>query len=221
MDTIWLFGRDDDDSFDSIFYGSKKICDRDRWNELTNVSDKIHNYPMDSTNGICYQVFKITRGKADNRELTDKNLVLDILEETMRGFTFWSGFSQDIYKFAKNMYMYPWTVHEKAIKLIADTTGYVPDSVRGLQEVFSIDNIFKGLIADGCIEQFEEADGRLRYGITPNGENCGLYDKDGRIMAKSFARRMIFANMICGRYVKFEGIKKQITMEDTRGILKL
>lgn len=95
------FGRDDDDSFDSIFYGSKKICDRDRWNELTNVSDKIHNYPMDSTNGICYQVFKITRGNADNRELTDKNLVLDILEETMRGFTFWSGFSQDIYKFAK------------------------------------------------------------------------------------------------------------------------
>lgn len=176
---------------------------------------------MDSTNGICYQVFKITRGNADNRELTDKNLVLDILEETMRGFTFWSGFSQDIYKFAKNMYMYPWTVHEKAIKLIADTTGYVPDSVRGLQEVFSIDNIFKGLIADGCIEQFEEADGRLRYGITPNGENCGLYDKDGRIIAKSFARRMIFANMICGRYVKFEGIKKQITMEDTRGILKL
>lgn len=220
-DKIWLFGRDDDDSFDSMFYGSKKICDRDRWNELTNVSDKIHNYPMDSTNGICYQVFKITRGNADNRELTDKNLVLDILEETMRGFTFWSGFSQDIYKFAKNMYMYPWTVHEKAIKLIADTTGYVPDSVRGLQEVFSIDNIFKGLIADGCIEQFEEADGRLRYGITPNGENCGLYDKDGRIMAKSFARRMIFANMICGRYVKFEGIKKQITMEDTRGILKL
>ncbi len=223
-DRIWLFGQDEYGSFDSIFYDNvhgAKICDKSRWDGLTKVSDEIHNYPMDSTKGICYQVFKITSGKTENRELVDKNTVLDILEETMRGFTFWSGYSQDIYKFAKNMYMYPWTVHEKAIKLIADTTGYVPDGVRGLQEVFGVDNVIKGLTADGFIEQFEEDDGKLRYSVTSNGEKCGLYDKDGRIMAKSFARRMIFANMICGRYVKFDGIRKQITMEDTRGILKL
>lgn len=213
---IWRLQYDARGSFDSFFndtrrrnYNSEKICDRPEWYRFFCNADGINEYPMDSVENMCYQVFKISADQVAGEQtesLQEKNKWLDILEEALRDFEFSIEYGAERLDIFVNKLRQHINRNEAQVKGIYERiTGERLNDIRILTDMLNINTIVYHIADEGYVDvQDPDDEGIVRYTITEKGKKAGfvvrLADND-KIIVTSYAQQNIVANIICGRYI--------------------